>query len=453
LASSDTIKLTPSQLSILQFYEKELQKRTTQLVDKMLIAHGNLTQLVLEQTGYAKKYNFSRVKRTRRTLGGGIYAQQWLAIYAEALKLGMCLDGGSSDSSSWELEQDHSFSSTTSLSPTPSQEEEELANAPHCDCLQCDACMMLARSESNIESADRDREQEDSVFRHRAKLKRSNTEGSPALRERTSSVEVASSTRALTTSIAESINLLKGITRCDAPVGLVFDIKSRHVPHRVWGLIVDTMRVAGARVEGVASFTVDEIRDISQFTASPVREILFFHSAGDMQSACHQGQVKPGDTVFFNAGSLLWQAPESMAHPAMALFEGMCQVVRPFDPEDVKRNYQLLPFARVVKDGDAPTSSASTIQQYKEKFNLTLGLYCQEFSIDEAAVNILVKYANESRHVFHLGLCWGGVNGLTLRGIQPGRFTSTDGFWNQRYAGVSWDPSLSPQDIEIANCE
>jgi hypothetical protein len=36
------------------------------------------------------------------------------------------------------------------------------------------------------------------------------------------------------------------------------------------------------------------------------------------------------------------------------------------------------------------------------------------------------------------------VNGITIRGIQPDRFTCTDGYWNQRHIGKDWDSSLSP---------
>ena len=77
---------------VLSYYDKEIRRRTTILVERMLIAHGNITQLVLEQTGYLKRYNFSRVKRTRKTLGGGIFARNWLAVFSEAMKLGMGYD-------------------------------------------------------------------------------------------------------------------------------------------------------------------------------------------------------------------------------------------------------------------------------------------------------------------------------------------------------------------------
>ena len=89
-------------------------------------------------------------------------------------------------------------------------------------------------------------------------------------------------------------------------------------------------------------------------------------------------------------------------------------------------------------------SICSTIQEYKEHYKLSIGLYVQEFAIDEAAISLIVKYVNSNPHVYDLGLSWGGVNGLTVKGIQPGRFTATDGLWNQRYGGMPWRKDLKP---------
>jgi len=69
----------------------------------------------------------------------------------------------------------------------------------------------------------------------------------------------------------------------------------------------------------------------------------------------------------------------------------------------------------------------SSIQQYKDYYQLSLGVYVQEFAIDEVAISLIVKYVNSNSHVYNLGLSWGGINGLTVKGIQPGRFTATDG--------------------------
>ena len=79
--------LTPHERSILGFFNSEIKKRVNVLVENMLIAHGNGMQLILEQTGYLKQYNFSRVRHMRRTLGGGIIAEKWITLYAEALRM------------------------------------------------------------------------------------------------------------------------------------------------------------------------------------------------------------------------------------------------------------------------------------------------------------------------------------------------------------------------------
>jgi hypothetical protein len=50
----------------LSYYNTELKKRAQALVDKMLIAHRKAMQLITEQTGYAKRSNYSRVKRTEK---------------------------------------------------------------------------------------------------------------------------------------------------------------------------------------------------------------------------------------------------------------------------------------------------------------------------------------------------------------------------------------------------
>ena len=306
--------------------------------------------------------------------------------------------------------------------------------------------------------------------RHRRTPSRSTT---PAPASNHKSLNALAMSSVPETTIVESISLLKEITRCNAPLGLVLDIKSRHVSHRVWALVVDALRDAGARVEGIASFTISEIRDISNYCSSPCNEIYFFHSAGDVQQACYKGLLKRGDKVFFNAGSLLWHKKDiDLLGPVQAK-DSMYEFLY-FDCEKFKRDYCLQPYARirpqqgggggsVDNDGGGLGNndefeaerdqllsnvggqrSPSTIQDYRDHFDLSIGLYCQEFAIDDAAIDFIVNHVNNNSHVYNLGLSWGGVNGVTVRGIQPDRFTNTDGFWNQRYAGASWDPSLRP---------
>ena len=54
----------------------------------MMIAHGTTPQMVIEQAGMFSAANFNRVKRSKKSLGGGMAAQSWIQLYARALSLG-----------------------------------------------------------------------------------------------------------------------------------------------------------------------------------------------------------------------------------------------------------------------------------------------------------------------------------------------------------------------------
>eukprot|EP00804_Cyclotella_cryptica_P028077 CCRYP_017274-RA/>CCRYP_017274-RA protein AED:0.16 eAED:0.16 QI:294/1/1/1/0.6/0.5/6/744/1136 len=509
-----------SERLVLKYYDTEIRRRTSILVERMLIAHGNVMQLVLEQTGWLKKYNFSRVKRTRKTLGGGIFAKQWLAIYSEAMKLGLGMDQLDDESESSDSETDESLGSRDDLggnedvggdhsAPTKSIDRANIKDKP----VGPPKKIYMKRSsevENEIEDVDDDMSTDGSTASETSphKLKRSH-KGKRYRRRRKTSRTPKPKRNIVPTSlnqasicpdktINESILLLKNIMQCSAPLGLLLDMKSRHVSRRVWALVIDFLRDSGARVEGIASFFVEEIRDISQYCSSSVNEIIFFHSAGDMQLSCYKGLVKRGDRVFFNAGSLLWDYPN--LYDAIEVRNILMHRLQPcFDGELIKEGYRLKPYAKVTKpnrtnpnsctdvdsetcdesticDEDSTTSDlftkllladrhrksaaesedfsyeevsdgiCSTIQDYKEHYQLSIGLYVQEFAIDEAAISLIVKYVNSNPHVYDLGLSWGGVNGLTVKGIQPGRFTATDGLWNQRYGGMPWKKDLKPSD-------
>jgi hypothetical protein len=187
----------------------------------------------------------------------------------------------------------------------------------------------------------------------------------------------------------------------------------------------------------VASFTIYEIRDISRLCSRPMLEIIFCHSAGDMQKACHDGTILHGDSVFINGGSFLCQPPEVTAGYLKILVFG------DFDPIRSMSQYRLLPFTSTSDDAD------NTLKAYKEKLNLKLGIYVQEFGIDDAALNILIGYVNENQSLFEHGFSWGGINGVTVRGIRPDRWTPTDGFSNQRYIGTAWDSSKQLKDVPL----
>eukprot|EP00816_Leptocylindrus_hargravesii_P001742 CAMPEP_0196806766 /NCGR_PEP_ID=MMETSP1362-20130617/6687_1 /TAXON_ID=163516 /ORGANISM="Leptocylindrus danicus, Strain CCMP1856" /LENGTH=526 /DNA_ID=CAMNT_0042180393 /DNA_START=29 /DNA_END=1609 /DNA_ORIENTATION=+ len=325
-----------------------IQTRALHLVANMLIAHGNATQLILEQIPYphiVKSMNFTRVKHARKTLGGGIEVSRWLAIYAAALKMG------------WKSSSNSNVKHNSAAS-TPLQSPDNSSSSSDDD----DDCSVDEDSPEHLIS------------------KLNQAEHIP-----------------LRTSIAAVKKLM------NKELTVLLDIKSRHVDKRVWALVISTLQKLGISIEGIGSFFASDIRGISDMIASqghrPCREVIFFHSIGDLQFACHMRQVCDGDTVFFNSGSLF-----------------QC---------------------------DFPTDR---LYEYKERYNLRIGLYTQEFAVDPVSIQHIVEHVNAHADLYDLGLSWGGVNGITVRSIQPGRFTSTDGYWNQRYLGKYWR-----DDIEVGD--
>jgi len=503
--------LPPSERAVLRYYDDQINSRVNALLEDMLIAHGNVTQLAMEQIGLFKKLNFSRVRRTCRTLGGGISAKHWLAIYTKALWMSMGCDGekiskeeeekemkegkeGKYVSTAASVENVLEMTSGNTLdqtsgkhksSDTASSDSAYSSSVPTTDGEEYNNGILdfktevFARASAKITNSC-------SSFEELNSFSQYSDESTTCLKA------YALPTRS-TTSITESITLLKKILQCEAPIGLVLDLKSRHVQKQVWALVIDALRDAGARVEGIASFYDDEIRDITQLCSAPVKEIVFCHSAGDLQKSCHDGRIRMGDTVCFNAGSLIWSPPlsgDEETNSVLRILNCASTFCRPFDADKVKRGYQFQQYARIRKgttwecsnsqrssfdvkqenesdhrekedqdlarllvetweNGDDSIhfrkEAGSTVQDYKTAYNLSIGLYVQEFAIDDTVINLLTKYVNNNPHVYDLGLSWGGVNGVTVRGIQPGRFTYTDGFWKQRHAGYRWNNLLSPE--------
>ena len=273
----DEIGSSPSQTTnysserlVLKYYDTEIRRRTALLVDRMLIAHGNVLQLVMEQTGYFKKYNFSRVKRTRKTLGGGIFARQWLAIYSEAMKLGLGAeeldfdDDNTLDSETTEddtlgdevdIVDDQSESSKKSDHigvekpvgpPTKIYMRRDTADDENDDDMSDDGS--TARSTASEPSPMKSSRRAQQDRRHRRKRRPRKT---PEKKHDAAITSLKHASVAPDKSITESVQLLTQIMHCSAPFGLLLDMKSRHVSRRVWALVVDFLRDAGARVEGV----------------------------------------------------------------------------------------------------------------------------------------------------------------------------------------------------------
>ena len=258
-----------SERLVLKYYDSEIKRRTALLVDRMLIAHGNGLQLIIEQLGYFKKYNFSRVKRTRKTLGGGIFARQWLSIYAEAMRLGLGVDDLDSEDGSIDSEtseslgtQDDTFNEDEKDDVRDDESQSSLGKNGHEQPVGPPTKIYMRR-----DTADEEDEMSDDGLstvseplnqNYKGKRKRHRRKPSRTKTKRNTTDEVITSLNQASIvrdrSISDSISLLKQIMQCSAPFGLLLDMKSRHVSRHVWAQVVDFLRDSGARVEGIGEF-------------------------------------------------------------------------------------------------------------------------------------------------------------------------------------------------------
>ena len=126
-------------------------------------------------------------------------------------------------------------------------------------------------------------------------------------------------------------------------------------------LVVDFLHEIGISVEGIASFYGKDIRGISSLLEKqgrpPVREVIFFHSIGDLQYACHNQTMYKDDVVLFNSGSLF-----SSKFPIEKL------------------------------------------REYKIKYQFKVGMYTQEFSVDPNTIKLIVSHVNDNLDLYDLNL-------------------------------------------------
>ena len=133
---------------------------------------------------------------------------------------------------------------------------------------------------------------------------------------------------------------------------------------------------------------------------------------------------------------MLWEFPNSPTKFKGSLSCRIRELLRREGAEEFKMGYTLKPYA-LCSPPNAPPSSPpstphSTLQHYVSHYNLNVGVYVQEFAIDEVAASILITHVNNNPHVFKRGMAWGGISGRTISGVQPSNFGNTDGLWAQR---------------------
>ncbi len=210
---------------------------------------------------------------------------------------------------------------------------------------------------------------------------------------------------------------------------VILDVKSRDASAAVLTAVIQELNKRGVHVYGVGSFISDEIAGLDEVEqiidgemADNAKEVMFYHGAGNLQDACLSGQVGVGDTVMFNAGSLIDYVPY-------------------YTGEAKKASYAI--DAEVI----------SQLDQFKRHYGFELGVYVQENHIDDRAATLITEVTNANPELFSLGFAWGGVSGETAADIEPSLGAAKTGLAGQYYTSRSWNKSkgietLSPADAK-----
>jgi hypothetical protein len=230
--------------------EIEVDRQVGRLVSRMLLAHGSTGQLVTEALGVARKFNFNRVARTTNpdhaksmSQSMGIFVGRWLHFFLSALQL----------ADRYDMRRRKSARSRK-LAMSRDARLDENKIMPE-QAFLCGLLLCMGMADPNSAKADH------------------------------SINEIASTLR--------QIQEILG-----SPLSVVLDLKSRRVPPRVWARLIDNLRSRGLCIHGIGSFDIKELRSIAKGCSTPVTPIIFFHSAGDLQRACHSDEVS---SFYFSA--------------------------------------------------------------------------------------------------------------------------------------------------------
>jgi len=311
----------------------EVDRQISRLLNRMMLAHGSTAQLLTEAVGVARRYNFSKVveqgsssrrvnvgenikigrnffccqtmteieyddifKEDGETLSsehlfepiiessyhqnynnsdssniitntGGIFVDRWLALFASALKMGVGDDnshGNNMIEKKVDMDRTRSFRSRflRGLSSNSIDQNPEAT---------------LTSMNTFVE----------------AEAKKNDILGPPTICGLFLCIGLddpgSLRTDHAKSSMAESTTIIKQLL--GESLRLILDLKSRNVPPRVWARLIDNLRSRGLEIDGLGSFDIEPLRPIGKLTSTPLTQIIFFHSAGDLQKACHANQV------------------------------------------------------------------------------------------------------------------------------------------------------------------
>lgn len=209
------------------------------------------------------------------------------------------------------------------------------------------------------------------------------------------------------------IELYKGMFGKET-FSVLLDIKSRDASPTILMALIRDLNGRGVHVYGVGSFKHSELAGISGMTqlvdgkvyGGPT-QIKFYHLAGDLQADCLKNQVAEGDTVMFNAGSLI-------SYSSFATGPG------------TKASYAI------------KNDVVDQLQRYKQHYGFHLGVYVQENDIDDRAATLITELTNTRPDIFDMGFAWGGLSGQAASDIEPTWRHATTGEYNQTLPGTQW---------------
>lgn len=203
-------------------------------------------------------------------------------------------------------------------------------------------------------------------------------------------------------SFGEAITEYKEMFGADRLFSVIIDIKSRDATVDILNGMTRELNKRGVHVLGHGSFVWDEIEGVSGQEqvidgqeAPRAKEIEFVHLVGSLLSGVHDGTIRDGDHVMFNAGSLLTFDEDTRTYGV---------------DEAVVHELGLLADAH----------------------RLNLGLYVQEPDIDPMAVAVLAVLANTRRRLFTMGFAWGGMSNSASGEIATGD-TARQGYGGQNH--------------------
>jgi hypothetical protein len=186
------------------------------------------------------------------------------------------------------------------------------------------------------------------------------------------------------TPFREVIDLYKRVFRKDT-FSVLLDIKSRSAKPPILSKLIGELNRRGVHVFAVGSFTFSELNNLDEVhqqvdgrDMGAPRGVKFFHGIGNLQTGCVDGEVFPGDTVMFNAGSILDSVDWDTGKP---------------DADDA-----------------AIEEIIQSLGRFKETYRFHLGLYVQEGATDQRAATKITAFSNRHADIFDLGFAWGGIS-------------------------------------------